>query len=73
MEKAIRLIKVLTEDYTKPISEKYVKTALQVSTLEERIKTFSLVGMPDRAKELNAKLILLIEEVKKEFKEDNDV
>ncbi len=73
MEKATRLIKSLTKNYTKPISEKYAKVVLQVSTLEERIKTFSLVGMTDRANELNAQLVLLIAKVRDEFKDDKDV
>lgn len=73
MEKAIRLIKILTKNYTKPISEKYAKVVLQVSTLEERINTFTLVGMKDRAQELNKNLSLLISKIRNEFKDDKDV
>ena len=73
MKKATRLIQTLSENYTKPISEKYAKVILQVNTLEERIETFTLVGMDKRAKELNAQLILIIEKVKKEFKDNKDV
>ena len=73
MKKASELIKILTKNYTIPISEKHANTVLKIATLEERISTFALVGMDDKVKELNKNLFLILEKIREEFKGDNDV
>ena len=70
MKKASKLLAILTEEFTEPINEKYGKVVIQVATLEERIKTFKDFGLMDRARELNEALIMLLEEIKKEYEKD---
>jgi len=73
MEKATKLMKILTQNYTKPISEKYANSVIKVATLEERISTFKLVGMNEKADKLIEGLNSILTKIRDNFKDDSDV
>jgi len=71
MERATKLMKKLTDNYSKPISEKYASAIIKITILEERLRTLSSLGLEDRAKEISNSLITLIRSIKKQFKDEN--
>jgi len=70
LEKAIKLIKILTHNHTKLLNKKYVKVVMQIATLEERIRVFDDFGMLDRVRAFNSALEKLIVSIKKEFRDE---
>lgn len=71
MKKAEKLMKILSENYTKPIPEKYAKVILQVATLEERVSAMMSFGLTEKAKEISAALFELIQAIRDEHERDN--
>lgn len=72
MKQATKLIKSLTNNYTIPLSETYSKIVLQVATLEERIRTFTALGMIEKSDKMNKQLENLIRQIKKDFRNEKD-
>lgn len=70
MSKAINLFNILTKNHTKALPEKYAKVVVQVARIEERIDAFKEFGMMERATKMNKELIILLEAVVDEYKED---
>lgn len=64
-------MQILSNNYSNPIPEKYCKMILQVATIEERTKGLMSFGLVEKAKEVNEHLIIILEEIKREYQKDN--
>ena len=71
MKKAEQLMDILTQGHTKVLPAKYAKVVLQVATLEERISSMMSFGLVDKANQLTAALIDLLQAVRDEYDKDN--
>jgi len=71
VKKATQLMKILTKNYKAILPEKYAKVVLQVAILEERINTLMSFGLVDKASEMSKSLVELLEDIKKDYKDEN--